>query len=202
MYITEIKEINSQKNQIKSDNGIAFVLYKGDLSKYGIQIGEVDDDIIEEIINEVLPKRALNRAVKIITGRDMTEGMIKDKLKGDGYSDEIIEDVLERLRKERLVNDERFVRGFIESKSLKKSKKDIIIALSMKGINPELSERIYDELKNDGDLCEEEELIRKLLDKRHFDYENSDFETKQKEMQYLLRKGFSSDSIRSAMKNE
>ncbi|MCR4649746.1 MAG: recombination regulator RecX [Lachnospiraceae bacterium] len=178
------------------------MLYKGDLSKYGIHIGEVDDDIIEEIVNEVLPKRALNRAVKIITGRDMTEGMIKNKLKGDGYSDEIIEDVLERLRKERLVNDERFVRGFIESKSLKKSKKDIIIALSMKGINPELSERIYDELKNDGDLCEEEELIRKLLDKRHFDYENSDFETRQKEMQYLLRKGFSSDSIRSAMKKE
>ena len=202
MYIFEIKKINSQKVKISLDNGIAFVLYKGDLPKYGIKEGDIEDSIINDILTELLPKRALNRALKIITGRDMTEGMLKNTLIKDGYPEDIIDSCVERLKKERLLDDERFVRGFIESKSFKKSKKDIMIALSMKGVNSDFAERIYDELNEEGSVESEKNLIRKLLEKRHFDFENADYESIQKEMQYLYRKGFSPDSIHSAFKDE
>ena len=108
MFIDEIKDINSQKVKIFTDNGIAFVLYKGDLSKYGIKIGEVEDSAIDEILTDLIPKRALARALKIVTGRDMTEKMLFDKLSDDGYSDEVCEDVIEKLKSERLIDDERF----------------------------------------------------------------------------------------------
>ena len=202
MYISEIKNINSQKVKISLDNGIAFVLYKGDLPKYGIKEGDIEDSVINDILTELLPKRALNRALKIITGRDMTEGMLKNTLIKDGYPEDIIDSCIERLKKERLLDDERFVRGFIESKSFKKSKKDIMIALSMKGVNSDFAERIYDELNEEGSVESEKNLIRKLLEKRHFDFENADYESIQKEMQYLYRKGFSPDSIHSAFKDE
>ena len=55
MHIKDITEFNSAKVKITLDNGIAFVLYKGDLSKYKIEIGEIEDDIINEIFGEVLP---------------------------------------------------------------------------------------------------------------------------------------------------
>ena len=202
MYISEIKNINSQKVKISLDNGIAFVLYKGDLPKYGIKEGDIEDSVINDILTELLPKRALNRALKIITGRDMTEGMLKNTLIKDGYPEDIIDSCIDRLKKERLLDDERFVRGFIESKSFKKSKKDIMIALSMKGVNSDFAERIYDELNEEGSVESEKNLIRKLLEKRHFDFENADYELIQKEMQYLYRKGFSPDSIHSAFKDE
>ena len=199
----EIKSINDFKsNKVKIEaEGLTFALYKSDLKKYDIKEGVIEDNVFDEIINEILPKRALDRSLKIITGRDMTEGMIKDKLKEDLYPLDIIDSVIERLKQERLINDERFIRGFIEGKSSKKSKRDIMVALSSKRVDMNLAERIYAELSEEGSLSDEKELIIKLLEKRHYDFENADFEDKQKQIRYLLGKGFSYDSIHSALKD-
>jgi regulatory protein len=199
----EIKSITDFKsNKVKIDaEGVTFALYKSDLKKYDIKEGELEEDIFNEIMTEILPKRALDRSLKIITGRDMTEGMIKDKLKEDLYPSDIIDSVIERLKQERLINDERFIRGFIEGKSSKKSKRDIMVALSSKRVDMNLAERIYAELSEEGSLSDERELIINLLEKRHYDFENADFEEKQKQIRYLLGKGFSYDSIHSALKD-
>ena len=199
----EIKSITDFKsNKVKIDaEGVTFALYKSDLKKYDIKEGELEEDIFNEIMTEILPKRALDRSLKIITGRDMTEGMIKDKLREDLYPLDIIDSVIERLKQERLINDERFIRGFIEGKSSKKSKRDIMVALSSKRVDMNLAERIYAELSEEGGLSDEKELIIKLLEKRHYDFENADFEDKQKQIRYLLGKGFSYDSIHSALKD-
>ena len=131
----------------------------------------------------------------------MTEGMIRDKLREDLYPSEIIDSVIEKLKLERLINDERFIRGFIEGKSSKKSKRDIMVALSSKRVDMNLAERIYAELSEEGSLSDEKELIVKLLEKRHYDFDNADYEEKQKQIRYLLGKGFSYDSIHSALKD-
>ncbi|SDJ52939.1 regulatory protein [Lachnospiraceae bacterium G41] len=199
----EIKSITDFKsNKVKIDaEGVTFALYKSDLKKYDIKEGELEEDIFNEIMTEILPKRALDRSLKIITGRDMTEGMIKDKLREDLYPGDIIDSVIERLKQERLINDERFIRGFIEGKSSKKSKRDIMVALSSKRVDMNLAERIYAELSEEGCLSDEKELIIKLLEKRHYDFEKADFEDKQRQIRYLLGKGFSYDSIHSALKD-
>ena len=200
MEIKNITDFKSNKVKIEAE-GVTFALYKSDLKKYDIKIGELEDSIYEEIMNAILPKRALDRSLKIITGRDMTEGMIKDKLKEDLYPLEIIDSVIVKLKQERLINDERFIRGFIEGKSSKKSKRDIMIALSSKRVDMNLAEKIYAELFEEGSLSDEKGLILKLLEKRHYDFENADFDEKQKQVRYLLGKGFSYDSIHSALKD-
>ena len=199
MEIKNITDFKSNKVKIEAE-GVTFALYKSDLKKCDIKIGEIEDDVYNEIIKETLPKRALARSLKIITGRDMTEGMIKDKLKEDLYPEDIIDSVIEKLKNERLINDDRFIRGFIEGKSSKKSKRDIMAALALKRVNMNQAERIYDELSSEGSLSDEKELIIKLLEKRHYDFENADFDEKQKQIRYLMGKGFSFDSIHSALK--
>ena len=47
----------------------------------------------------------------------------------------------------------------------------------------------------DGDLADEEQLIRKLMDKRHFDPATATYEQTQKMRAYLYGKGFDSDTI-------
>ncbi|MBO4702754.1 MAG: regulatory protein RecX [Lachnospiraceae bacterium] len=200
MEIKSITDFKSNKVKIEAE-GVTFALYKSDLKKYDIKEGELEEDIFNEIMIEILPKRALDRSLKIITGRDMTEGMIKDKLREDLYPADIIDSVIERLKQERLINDERFIRGFIEGKSSKKSKRDIMVALSSKRVDMNLAERIYAELSEEGSLSDEKELIVKMLEKRHYDFENAEFEEKQKQIRYLLGKGFSYDSIHSALKD-
>ncbi|MCR4696843.1 MAG: recombination regulator RecX [Lachnospiraceae bacterium] len=202
MNIFSIDVFKSNKVKITTDNGIAFVLYKGDLVKYGLSVDKDNSKELEFIIDELLPKRALSRALKIVSERDMTERMLSEKLNADCYPEDIINSVIDKLKKERLINDERFIRGFIESKSTKKSKRDIMIALSSKVWDMNLCERLYDELKADDCLKDESELIKELLRKRHYDFENSDYEAKQKEIRYLSSKGFSYDSIHSALRDE
>ncbi len=200
MEIKNITDFKSNKKKIEAE-GVTFALYKSDIAKYDIKLGEMPEKVYKEIFLEILPKRALDRSLKIITGRDMTEGMIRDKLREDLYPSEIIDSVIEKLKLERLINDERFIRGFIEGKSSKKSKRDIMVALSSKRVDMNLAERIYAELSEEGSLSDEKELIVKLLEKRHYDFDNADFEEKQKQIRYLLGKGFSYDSIHSALKD-
>ena len=200
MEIKNITDFKTNKKKIEAES-VTFALYKSDIAKYDIKVGEMPKEVFEEIFLDILPKRALDRSLKIITGRDMTEGMIRDKLKEDLYPSEIIDSVIEKLKQERLINDERFIRGFIEGKSSKKSKRDIMVALSSKRVDMNLAERIYAELSEEGSLSDEKELIIKLLEKRHYDFENADFDEKQKQIRYLLGKGFSYDSIHSALKD-
>ena len=202
MNIISIDDFKTNKVKITTDEQIAFVLYKGDLVKYGLSVDKDNSKELDYIINELLPKRALSRALKIVSERDMTERMLFEKLKGDMYPEDIINSVIERLKKERLIDDDRFIRGFIESKSNKKSKRDIMIALSSKVWDMNKCENIYDSLKEDDCLKSEEELIKELLKKRHFDPNNSDYEAKQKEIRYLSSKGFSFDSIHSALRDD
>ena len=199
MTINNIIDLKSNKVKVECEE-YSFPLYKSDIAKYALTVGDVPLEVSEEIIDDILPKRALDRALKIITGRDMTEGMIKDKLFEDCYPSFIIDSVIDKLKSERLINDERFIRGFIEGKSSKKSKRDIMTALSSKKVNMDQAERIYDELKEEGDLSDERELIVRLLEKRHYDFENATFEDRQKQIRYLLGKGFDMDSIHSAFK--
>lgn len=202
MEVLEINNFKSNRVKVILDNGIAFVLYKGDLIKYNISVGEVEDKYISFILEEILPKRALNRSVNIISERDMTEGMIRDKLTGDGYPEDIIDLTINKLVDNRLINDERFIRGYIEAKSNKKCRNDIFRDLSSKGVDMNLVEDIYNELKSNDMLKSETDLIKELLEKKHFMFDDASVEDINKMVQYLARKGFSFDSIRSAMKEQ
>ena len=58
-------------------------------------------------------------------------------------------------------------------------------------------EELFQEM--DGEAAEIE-LAKTLLHKRHFDPKSADFQDSQKQMAYLMRKGFSSDVIREVMR--
>ncbi len=201
MEILEIVDINSKKVRISFDNGIALVLYKGDLLKYEIAVGEYKDSDYNELI-EITKKRAVNRCSGILTGRDMTEKMLRDKLYNDGYIDEVVEYAVSRMIEERLIDDERFALMYIEAKSLKMSKNDILRGLSAKGISPEKALELYEELKMDGDVMDEAELIHNILVKKHYFEEEHNYDKEGKMIKYLLTKGFSYDTIRSVIKGE
>ena len=67
MMITEIVPVTKQKYRIVTDEQLAFVLYKGELSHYHLAVfQEIQPEIWEEI-QAVLIKRATQRAMYLLT---------------------------------------------------------------------------------------------------------------------------------------
>ena len=74
MVVTDITEVTKAKSRVFLDGEFAFVLYKGELRLYHIQVGqEMSTEVYEEIIHTVLTKRAKKRCLMLLQKKDYTE---------------------------------------------------------------------------------------------------------------------------------
>ena len=66
MTVTRIESVTKTKFKVYVDDQFAFVLYKGELSRYQIQEGtELSQNMLDTIETEVVLKRAKARAMMI-----------------------------------------------------------------------------------------------------------------------------------------
>ena len=185
MVVTDIVSQNKKKAVVYLDGEIAFVLYKGDFKQYRIDIGEdLSEENYIEITEKLIPKRALERSCNLLMTKDYTEKQLCEKLQGDGYSEEVIDKTVERLKNERFLDDRRYAENYIFWKAKERSKNRIFMDLAQKGIDGRLAEDVY----------------RELLEKKKIDPSELDYEEREKLIAKLLRKGFSYDSIKKAFK--
>ncbi|WP_022776729.1 regulatory protein RecX [Butyrivibrio sp. AE3009] len=200
MTVTDLVELDKKRCKVYLDGEFAFVLYKGELRDYGIkQNAEVDDESYRAITEELLPKRATKRAMNLLQKKDYTEKKLRDKLAEGMYSDECIDAAIEYVKSYRYLDDERFARDYIVYHMEMRSKNRIVQDLMGKGISKELTERLMLEIYEDeADVDVEQEQIKKLLVKKHYD-KDMEFKDKQKIIAFLLRRGYSMDSVRRAL---
>lgn len=144
----------------------------------------------EELKNEV--KRAKLRALHLLTAMDRTEAQLREKLQAS-YCEEAVEAAIDYVKSFGYINDERYVRVYIESKSRTKSRKQIEQELIFqKGISKEAVQRGFEEAQM-ADICE---VIQKYMDKKKIDPQTCDYEQKQKFFAYMLRKGFQIEDLK------
>ncbi len=204
MLITDIIAVDKKRDKIYIDNEFAFVLYKGELHLYNIEIGSVlTKEIYNQILNEVIIKRARLRAMNLLTKRDYTEAQLRAKLLNGYYKDEIVDEALEYVKSYGYIDDERYVKSYFTIHILSKSRKMIEQKLIEKGISPKLLEEIvdgiYEEERFLTKVPDELEIGRKLLDKKKYNVVNSQSD-RQKAYAYLLRRGISSESAIKLLK--
>ena len=200
MIVTDIVSRNKSKNNIFLDGEFAFVLYKGDFRHIRLEVDtEISEDVYREIMEELLPRRALDRSYKLLSSKDYTEKQIRTKLRDDGYPDRIIDNTIAKLKEERFLDDTRYAENFVFWKAKDRSRNRMMMDLRQKGIDPSVAEKIYDELLEKDDIDDEEVVLARILAKKHFDPPNASFEEKEKMKQSLYRKGFSFDAIQKAM---
>lgn len=202
MTITDIVELDKKRCKIFIDGEFAFVLYKGELREYDIKSGnEISESVYESIKSEVLSKRAKLRAMNLLQKKDYTEKQLRDKLQEGLYSQELIDEAINYVKSYRYLDDERFARDYITYHMEMRSRNRILQDLTGKGISKDVTISIMDELYSEseeisGDI--ETEQINKLLIKKHFD-KDMEYKDKQKIMGFLVRRGYTMDSIRRAM---
>jgi regulatory protein len=106
--------------------------------------------------------------------------------------------VMQRLVKERYVDDERYARAFVKDKIRynKWGRRKVDQALWQKHIDEDIRKRVLDEVDDDEYL----KVLRPLLkQKRKSTKANSDYELNQKLMRFAMGRGFTFDIIRQCI---
>ena len=106
--------------------------------------------------------------------------------------------VMQRLVKERYVDDERYAQAFVKDKIRynKWGRRKVDQALWQKHIDEDIRKRVLDEVDDEEYLS----VLRPLLkQKRKSTKANSDYELNQKLMRFALGRGFTFDIIRQCI---
>lgn len=146
--------------------------------KYDLEDGEkISEEKKDKIIYEIL----LEEAYKIISRKLYTAKDVRMKLQQKVNNIQIIDKIINKLEEDKYINDKEYAKQYIEIK--KYGRKRVCYELSKKGISENKINSAYDELEID-----EAEFIsfyiRKVAKK-----------DREKQIRYLLRKGFSFDLI-------
>ena len=206
MTITGIEPYYKGKGReaVYLNDKFAFVLYKGELSQYGLECGmTVDDELYEKIMKETVFPRARKRGMNLLMKMDRTEADVRSKLADGGYPPEAVDDAIAYLKSFHYIDDMRYAMEYIRCKSATMSRKQISLKLSQKGVDKSVIEeafRDYDEENGEGNSSSERELIRKLIMKRcPGGVADLDYNGKQKLYAYLYGKGFSIPDIETVV---
>lgn len=202
MQVTKIEELSKSRCKVYLDQELAFILYKGELRSFQVKEGQpLGEEAYRTIMEEVLPKRAKLRCMNLLMSREYTVQQLKDKLRQGFYPEEIIEEAVEYVASFHYIDDLRYAEDYITGHEDKRSRKRIEQDLLGKGISREILEQAWQQWEEKGGELNEETMIRKLLEKKHFDGETADWKERQRMYAYLMRKGFSASEISKVISN-
>ena len=123
---------------------------------------------------------------------------MRDKMRRWGLDEAAQDKVVERLTKERYIDEERYARAFVKDKIRynKWGRRKVQQALWMKHISDDIQQQVLDEI----DEKEYLDVLRPLLkQKRKSIKAESDYELNQKLVRFALSRGFGFDIIRQCM---
>ncbi len=197
--VTAIRDINSKRRLVEINNEPVFALYNSEIRKYGIKKDiNIPNDVYQEIITEVLSKRAIVRTMHLLESRDYTQYELEKKLKDAYYPDICIQQAVDYVSRFGYLNDKRYVENYITFQAPNKSKMQIMQFLGRKGIDKATVEAVYEEYYEMHGDTEVDQLVVQMR-KKAGKYNLSEYADKTKLMGYFYRKGYQSDNIKKAL---
>ena len=126
------------------------------------------------------------------------EQEMRDKMKRWGMAPEAQNRVVERLTKERYIDNERYARAFVKDKVRynKSGRRKVQQALWMKRIDDDIQQRVLDEIDDEEYL---KVLVPLLKQKRKSIKAANDYELNQKLVRFALSRGFDYGIIRQCL---
>lgn len=201
MVVTDIMEAAGSRVLVYLDEEAAFMLYKADIRRYNIKKNaELEDSVYCEIVEQLLPKRAKLRCLNLLKAKDYTERQLRDKLLQARYPEQVVETALSYVKSYGYVNDLTYAQSYIEYRAAAKSRREITMQLSRKGISGEVIQSAWEEAKRLGLQSDEEPIIRDWMRKKHYDPERADQKETQKFYSFLYRKGFSAAAVSKVLR--
>jgi len=143
---------------------------------------------------------ALQYAVKLLSSRPYSEKKLREKLGMRGYERSDIDLAIDRLRRERLLDDRRFAEDFVRARLATRPRAASALArdLRQRGIAARLAKEVAEEIApHDMD----EELAKELVRRKETMYLSLDPLTRRRRLAaFLARRGFSYDTIEKVLR--
>ena len=148
---------------------------------------------------------AYTSALRILQYRFNSEHELRRKLAAKRFAAAEIDAAIERLRKEKWIDDERFAGAYVRTRAAKKvGPARIKRELSAAGVDRATADRVLAENRDDeqtgSDLSEILEKRRRIMIRRYGDEFVRSAEGKSRLAAYLIRQGYAVDQVRSLLR--
>lgn len=195
--VTSIEKSDRGRRVLCLDDKIELQLYAGEVAKYGLETGsQVSEETYQEILHEILGKRATKRAMHLLERQERTEYQLREKLCQNNYPREAVEDAIAYVKRYRYLDDVRYARTFVLYHQKKRSRLRLKMDLQRRGVKGDVIDATLEEVFT----SDEREQMRELLAKRRFPQNPGDQGEFRKNYQFLMRRGFKSSDILSVMR--
>ena len=182
----EAQKKRSNRVNIHLDGDFAFGLER--ITAAWLKVGqELDEKKIEQLQAEDARERALQQALLFLSYRARSESEIRRNLQKHEIPESVIDETLERLRRDGLANDDQFARAWVENRTTfrPRSRRMMALELRQKGLDDESTKSALEDVDDEAlayDAAQKRVLRLKGL-------EWSEFRTKLSG--FLARRGFS-----------
>ena len=196
----ELQKRNKDRVNIYLDNEYAFsismeLVYKESLKPKM----EIDVERLKDIADKEGYLKCKNTALRIIERSFKTEKEIRDKLKEKEYTDNQIEKTIEFLREYNFINDESYVKAYINDKLASRGRQKIKYDLIKKGVDRNL----IDEKLSCIDSDDEKNTAFNLAQKKYNNIKKSESDTYKlsgKLYRFLMSKGYNYELVKDVVK--
>ena len=160
--------------------------------KYRLKAGmHVEKERLDEIQLETEKSQAIDKAMTHLSASMKTRKQMRDFLSKKGYTEAVINYVLERLEYHKLVDDYAYCRAYVQSVK-GKGKRALEADLLKRGADKNAVQTALDETEEDCDAAVS--ILEKSLRGK-----NRDKNTIYKGYKYLLSKGYGYDTAKTAV---
>ncbi|HXD09616.1 MAG TPA: RecX family transcriptional regulator [Anaerolineales bacterium] len=148
---------------------------------------ELDERKVEQLQAEDARERALQQALLFLSYRSRSESEIRQNLRKHEIPETVIDETLERLKRDGLANDNEFAQAWVENRSTfrPRSRRMLAMELRQKGLD---NESMHSALQN----VDDEPLAYEAAQKRATRFKDLEWsEFRKKLSEFLARRGFS-----------
>ena len=147
---------------------------------------------------EITEQQALSKLMMLCARSEHSSGEMLQKMRLWGMSDEAQARIMERLIKEKFVDDERYTRAFVNDKIKYNQwgRRKIEQALRAKGVDRDIQQRILDAVDEEEYI----KVLRPLLKSKNRSIAaRNEFERQMKLIRFAQSRGFSMNEIEKSM---
>lgn len=185
MILTRLEEAGKKQVRVFFDEESFCLLYQNECRKLHLKEEmEITQEVFEEL-HEMLLHRAKLKAMSLLKYCDRTKKELQERLLRLEFPEFIIEEAILYVESYGYINDEEYVRKYLEYRGSNKSRRQICQELKQKGIADCLLEYAFDTLEYDEDYILRTQIEKRIRQKGPITRENF-----QKYYAYFARKGF------------
>ena len=193
----ELQQRNKERANIYVDDNFFMGVNAAIVYDLGLKKGEeIDEAKLKELIYKEGLSKAKNKAMSILNRTAISEKKLREKL--SDYSDEIVDEVLDKLKEYGFINDLELSKRIANDNSniSRFGTNKIRQNLYKKGISKEVIEEVLEDIDQDEQLENAIYLARKRYEKLKGEDSRKVY---QKLTQHLLYKGFNYDIVKKAI---